>query len=455
MMKQPIFYESIPRKFRPKKFREVIGQNAIVQTLENALKENHLAHAYLFAGGRGSGKTTLARILAKALCCENPEGIEPCGYCSSCKDIQSGNSLDVIEIDGASNRGIDDIRSLSETTLYAPSYSRWKIYIIDEVHMLTKEAFNALLKTLEEPPEKVKFFFATTEPHKILPTIISRCQRFDFARISEPLIIQKLQSILSDLERSIDQGGLELLAKKASGSLRDAESLLDQILAYTKEPITKDLVIEGLGLCSEEDFSSLDQAAEKEDFSFPFSFVEKLSERGKDFGYFLEGLLTHFRNHTLKVLQNKPSPYKKETLFWILDEILEEMGAFSKRPSEKIALEMLLLRIIRAKKRVSIDRLFQRLEEIESSISSPIQEKAVLEKTSSPPEKQESFPPNTQEQALPEKKPSLPDEKLVLPVPFSVEKPKETSTPTLEKKAKQDTLLRFASVVFEGRIQKK
>jgi len=196
-------YQVLARRYRPQRFSDVVGQQAILQTLKNAIARDLVAHAYLFSGSRGVGKTTLARLFAKALNCTSlgNDG-EPCNTCPSCIDITSGQSLDVIEIDGASNRGIDDIRQINETVGFAPSHGKYKIYIIDEVHMLTKEAFNALLKTLEEPPEKAKFFFATTEPHKVLPTIISRCQRFDLGRILPAQIFAKLGLIAKELKRT-------------------------------------------------------------------------------------------------------------------------------------------------------------------------------------------------------------------------------------------------------------
>src|SRR3989344_5068218 len=231
-------YQVIARKYRPQSFSDVVGQGPAVTTLKNAIRFDKVAHAYLFCGSRGVGKTTLARLFAKALNCSSPTSdLEPCNECPSCVEITSGQSLDVIEIDGASNRGIDDIRQINETVGYAPALGKYKIYIIDEVHMLKKEAFNALLKTLEEPPEKAKFFFATSEPHKGLPTIISRCQRFDLARIQPSLIASKLGSIARDLNRDVEPAALHLIASFAEGSLRDAESLFDQILCFAQNQI--------------------------------------------------------------------------------------------------------------------------------------------------------------------------------------------------------------------------
>src|SRR5262249_42117040 len=246
-------YQVLARRYRPKTFREVLGQDAIVATLRNAIKNNRIAHAYLFCGSRGTGKTTLARLFAKALNCQSlSSDLEPCNSCSSCREISSSSSMDVLEIDGASNRGIDDIRQINETVGYTAASGKYKIYIIDEVHMLTKEAFNALLKTLEEPPLKVKFFFATTEPHKVLPTILSRCQRFNLKSIPTDKIVEKLAFIAKELNISIEKDALNVIAKRAEGGLRDAESLFDQILAFHEGAITTTSVLTVLGMMPEE-----------------------------------------------------------------------------------------------------------------------------------------------------------------------------------------------------------
>ena len=290
-------YQVLARRYRPQRFCEVIGQEPAVTTLKNALRFGKAAHAYLFCGSRGVGKTTLARLFAKALnCLEKGADMEPCNQCSSCLEIGTGQSLDVIEIDGASNRGIDDIRQINETALYSPSLGRYKIYIIDEVHMLTKEAFNALLKTLEEPPEKAKFFFATTESHKVLPTIVSRCQRFDLGRIQLSQITSKLEQIASDLERTAESEALHLIAAFSEGSLRDAESLFDQILCFAEGTVTAAAVRTALGLISQEHFFALDQAFSEAKAPFAFELVSILFSSGKDLSHFYEQLIEHVRN---------------------------------------------------------------------------------------------------------------------------------------------------------------
>ena len=289
-------YIVIARKWRPQKFAEVVGQEHITQSLENSVLSGKLAHAYLFVGPRGVGKTSCARILAKSLNCKDAPTIDPCGKCSACLEIAEGRSLDVIEIDGASNRGIDEIRTLRENVKFAPVLGKYKIYIIDEVHMLTPEAFNALLKTLEEPPEHVKFIFATTQPTKILPTILSRCQRFEFNRIPVLKIIDKLEEIAKAEKISINKDVFFDIAKISDGSMRDAESILDQLVVFSKNDIKSEDVVAVMGLVEQEAFFEFVEAIKKQDAQFCIDFISKLFTRGKDISKFLQGLLWHLRN---------------------------------------------------------------------------------------------------------------------------------------------------------------
>ena len=245
-------YLVFARKWRPQTLDEVVGQEHITKTLKHSLENNKLAHAYLFVGPRGVGKTSCARILAKSLNCVKAPTAHPCGKCSACMEITSGRSLDVIEIDGASNRGIDEIRTLRENVKFSPVSGEYKIYIIDEVHMLTQEAFNALLKTLEEPPEHVKFIFATTRPDKVLSTILSRCQRFEFNRIPTLKIIEKLEEIAKAEKISIDKEALFNIAKISEGSMRDAESVLDQLVSFSKNKIKSEDVVAVMGLIGQD-----------------------------------------------------------------------------------------------------------------------------------------------------------------------------------------------------------
>lgn len=376
-------YQIISRKFRPQTFASVVGQEPIVATLKNAIKFKRVAHAYLFCGLRGTGKTTLARIFAKALNCRalTADG-EPCNECASCQEITSGRSLDVLEIDGASNRGIDDIRQLNETVGYAPASGQYKIYIIDEVHMLTKEAFNALLKTLEEPPPNVKFFFATTEPHKVLPTIISRCQRFDLHRISSEAMISKLSSISEELQVKAEEEALELIAHLSEGSLRDAESLFDQLICTCTSPLTAEHVRETLGMMPKAVFFELDQAIHSHNLSYAFELTEKLSTSGKDLSYFIDGLINHFRTLLLLKLQ-KQCPalskrelrqyqdslplYSEEQCLYLADYLINWSQQFGKMPFKRVGMEMLLLHLIKSRHRVRIETLVRKLSELEQT----------------------------------------------------------------------------------------
>jgi DNA polymerase-3 subunit gamma/tau len=413
-------YQAVPRKYRPQRFSSIVGQEAIVTTLKNALKFKRVAHAYLFCGSRGTGKTTLARLFAKALNCQalTPDG-EPCNQCPSCLDITSGRSLDVLEIDGASNRGIDDIRQINETVCYASSSGKYKIYIIDEVHMLTKEAFNALLKTLEEPPPNVKFFFATTEPHKVLPTIISRCQRFDLNRIPVDQIIGKLKSITQDLGIPVEEEALALIAHQAEGGLRDAESLLDQLICFAEGPITYESLAKTLGLSARSLYFQLDQAIHTENHPFAFELAQEIFSTGKDLACFLDGLLEHFRTLLLlklrqplssylnendkKAYLNSATFYTEEQCLYNLDYLIQWQKELSKTPFKRITLEMILLHLIRSKQRIALPTLVRRLQELEKNpggstlkkTEQPLEEKLISALQAAPKEEKTPAPPPT------------------------------------------------------------
>jgi DNA polymerase-3 subunit gamma/tau len=475
-------YQVIARKYRPKLFRDVVGQESAVTTLKNAIRFNKIAHAYLFCGSRGIGKTTLARLFAKALNCQSPTSdLEPCNECPSCTEIASGQSLDVIEIDGASNRGIDDIRQINETVGYAPSHGKYKIYIIDEVHMLTKEAFNALLKTLEEPPERAKFFFATTEPHKVLPTIISRCQRFDLARILPERIAGKLQQIAIDQGRDVEPEALSLIAQFADGGLRDAESLFDQILCFAENTVTAAVVRQSLGLVSAELFTALDNAFTECRLPFAFELVEQLYQTGKDLAHFLDQLIEYYRATLLKTFHEKTA-YTQPQALYILDLLIQSESTFQKSASQRIALESILLQIIRSKHRIPIEVLTRRLCELEESLKSVPEIKIKPEPEAIIVPVPVSVPvPNPQPIAKPTPPAPIPapvlepvpfnpikvePEAAIVPVPVSVPDPVAeipTPKPTPKKTAPTpdplppqkhqshyDTLMRFAAVELEG-----
>lgn len=288
-------YQVFPLKYRPKTFDEIVGQPHITQILKNEIKYGRIATAYLFAGPRGIGKTTTARIVAKALNCVNGPTTEPCNHCDQCKEIQAGNSLDVLEIDGASNRGIDEVRQLRERVKYAPYRGKYRIYIIDEVHMLTSEAFNALLKTIEEPPKHVVFIFATTAPYKLPLTILSRCQRFNFRKISPPTISEKIKNIAQLESTDIEDSACSLIAQFVDGSLRDAISILDQLIPYTGGKITAESVQTLLGLPSQTLFFELTEAMIKRDPSAILTLAQTAMNQGVEATELLSGLISHLQ----------------------------------------------------------------------------------------------------------------------------------------------------------------
>jgi DNA polymerase III subunit gamma/tau len=289
-------YLVLARKYRPQSFSQLIGQDHITQLLSKAIEGNRIAHAFLFCGPRGIGKTSTARIMAKSLNCQNGPTLTPCGTCFACQEIANGNSFDVIEIDGASNRGIDEIRTLRENVKFAPAYGRYKIYIVDEVHMLTTEAFNALLKTLEEPPEHVKFIFATTEANKVPATILSRCQRFDFKRIPADTTIGNLKDICQKEKLKIDDAALFAIAKASQGSMRDALSILDQLSALGQEGIDSQDVYSMLGIVETELLFALTDALVAKDCVEALKVFNDIVERGKDIKQLGKDLTEHFRH---------------------------------------------------------------------------------------------------------------------------------------------------------------
>jgi DNA polymerase III subunit gamma/tau len=488
-------YQAIARKFRPQFFKDVMGQDPVITTLKNALRLQRVAQGYIFSGSRGTGKTTLARLLAKALNCQQiSSDYEPCNACSSCREIVSGSSLDVIEIDGASHRGIDDIRRINETIGYAAT-SAFKVYIIDEVHMLTKEAFNALLKTLEEPPPKVKFFFATTEPHKIPATILSRCQRFHLNRISFSQIVVKLQLIAKTLGAEIEEEALILLAQRAEGGLRDAESLLDQILSFEEGLVTANSVIAALGLMPRDLYFEIDCAGKEGNFAKAFAISDRLFSEGKELIVFLEGLTDHIRNLLVlttakthpsfsylaeeekKKYIHSASLYSQEQCFDLLEYLIEAQQKF-RTTFSKTALETILLHVMRSHFRLSAEQLVRRLQELEKAVQES--EKAPPSiPTPNPNQNQSPSPspiakaPLVQQPSLPapissiKSKPSMTEDPTPTPADFG-KKPaavKKESVPSplakpVEEDKKQrpvyeyDTLLHFAAVELEGRLQK-
>ncbi len=299
-------YLVLARKWRPKTFKDLVGQDAVSRTLENAINTNRIAHAFLFSGVRGVGKTSSARLLAKSLNCVKGPTVDPCCECSSCLEIATSSSLDVLEIDAASNTGVDNVRELRENARYSPSRDRFKIYIIDEVHMLSISAFNALLKTLEEPPSHVKFILATTELHKIPVTILSRCQHFEFRRIPAEKIQERLISILEGEDIKVRDGALAVISKAADGSLRDAISILDQVIAFSGAEITAEDVEDMLGIIDRDFLFALSSAIIRQDPQELMTLVGKLVEQGHDVIHFCSAFLEHIRDLLIIKVSKKP-----------------------------------------------------------------------------------------------------------------------------------------------------
>ncbi len=373
-------YLAFARKYRPQTFDDIAGQSHVTTTLKNAISQDRVAHAYIFAGPRGVGKTTAARILAKALNCEKSPRPLPCNACNSCKEITQGSNLDVIEIDGASNRGIDEIRSLRENVKFAPSGGRFKIYIIDEVHMLTAEAFNALLKTLEEPPKHVKFIFATTQAHKVPPTILSRCQRFDFRRIASREIAENLKRIAKAEKLNIGDDAIMLIAKHSDGGMRDAQVVLDQIASWASGKIDAGDVTKMLGLVEDEAFFELSGSINKKDASSALGILDRLINEGKDTLQIILGLIEHFRNISIAKIAAEPDRlidtvpdkikrYKDEAHHFTIEDILyciytlSNAIDFIKRASlSRIPLEAALVKLTLKGSVVPLDELMNRIE---------------------------------------------------------------------------------------------
>lgn len=371
-------YQVIARKWRPQSFTDVVGQNHITQTLSNALKNSRLPHALLFTGPRGTGKTSSARILAKALRCPNAKDFTPCNECDSCKEIATGSSVDVIEIDGASNNGVDAIRELRDTVAFMPSSGKYKVYIVDEVHMLSTSAFNALLKTLEEPPSHVIFIMATTEVHKIPQTILSRCQRFDFRRISTRQITERLQLICQNEGVQAEEEALWVIARQGDGSMRDSQSLLDQVITFANGPLTRSNVVEILGLTDRALlFETLNALIDRNSKAI-LTVIEKIAAAGFEPHLFSQDLLETIRNlllvkvsesqavqilempdSELQSLADMAQRLSEEDIHMLFDMALKGGNDIPRAQDPRIVLEVTLLRMASAPKLMDLKSLLQ------------------------------------------------------------------------------------------------
>ena len=372
-------YQALYRKYRPKTFDELLGQKHITTTLKNQVLNDNIAHAYLFSGTRGTGKTSAAKILSRAVNCLNPKDGNPCNECDCCKGILNESIMDVIEMDAASNNSVDDVRDLREKVIYPPARTKYKVYIIDEVHMLSKGAFNALLKTLEEPPKHLIFILATAEPERLPQTILSRCQRFDFKRITTKDIVENMRNITDELKVEIDDNVLRLIARNSDGAMRDALSLLDQCFSFNGEKVTYEDAIDILGIANKDLIQNMVINIRDKNLEKVLMSIDEIIQDGKDINQFIKDLINYFRDLMIVKTSSNPKeileidnlePLKEVSNNMSLDYILkalntltnaEVQGKWSTQP--RIVLEMAVVKLIDLENEMSLEERVKRLEQ--------------------------------------------------------------------------------------------
>ncbi|HSH36202.1 DNA polymerase III subunit gamma/tau, partial [Schnuerera sp.] len=394
-------YQALYRQYRPKTFDEVLGQEHITTTLKNQIQKGNIGHAYLFSGTKGTGKTSTAKIFSRAVNCLNPVEGNPCNECEICKGILEESIMDIIEMDAASNNSVDDIRELRDKVVYPPSRAKYKIYIIDEVHMLSKGAFNALLKTLEEPPKHLIFILATTEMERLPQTILSRCQRFDFKRILNKDIVANMEKICNELNISVEEKALALIARNSEGAMRDALSLLDQCISYKDDKLTYEDALEILGIANTELLFSIVDDIEKKNLQDLLVKIDDIIQQGKDINQFIKDLIYHFRNLLIvKTSQNSTdildmdeetiSLYIKQSQNISLDNILKSLDILNKSETQakwatqpRIILEMATIKLVNLEEQKSLEDRIKKLEQIinsgEIKIGEPVATNVVQE----------------------------------------------------------------------------